>query len=472
VRLWGTDRRFVASVATFTAVLWATVARGAFFEVGLGVFVLLAIGAAAVSPVSWPRARWWVVTALPVIAAIAVSSVSNHSLADAPYALAPVVAAAALGLAASSSPAAADRRLVLRVVADVASVVAVVGWLGVAAHWSRFAAPLAQGWRATATFGYANVAAVVVLVGLLCAAGRASTSARLDDHVRCWVLATGLLATQSRSALVALALCGALLVLVHRPMARVLATSTAWALVAFAGLLPAVRGRSPEVAVAVLAAAAAAFGLVRGHRARASSVRSRVATAGLAAAAALIAVVVLRHRVFDGGSDRGRIRLWRISLHQFGSHGLVGQGPHQMAELARGHLGALLAHSDPLQFAQYYGVVGVIALAVVGWRLAVALWAARDEVPRALWATALTASVAVAVVIWVDFPLQVPLIPALLCLVIGATIRPGAATRKPVRGVRRSATCVGPPVGRSASTPRAGRCACVRRMWSSSWLPS
>jgi O-antigen ligase len=152
-------------------------------------------------------------------------------------------------------------------------------------------------------------------------------------------------------------------------------------------------------------------------RMRFTTVRVAASVAAMAAAALL-----LRGRLFDNGSDSGRLRIWLAALRHLQRSGIWGSGPAQVAELSRGELTTLLAHSDPLQYAGYYGLPGVIALALIGLRLGLLLLRRRAEVQSLSWSVALAATIALVCVMVVDFPLQVPVIPGLIALLLGATL--------------------------------------------------
>jgi hypothetical protein len=309
---------------------------------------------------------------------------------------------------------------------------------GGAWHISSLAQPLSDGWRAAGPIGYSNVTGLVLLLGLLCASAVAAVSGRTADEVRCVLLATGTLATQSRSVALGALACLAVLWFTSRPVAWVLRRSSLWALVALTGLLPSIRGHGYGGIVATLALAATLCLVVRRPVLPSPRRRTRaVLMAGVAAAAGLVAVT-LRGRIFDGGSDDGRIQLWLNALRQLHWTGFFGAGPAQLAQLSRGELVTLLTHSDPLQYAQYYGVPGMAALVLVGVRAGVLLVRRRGAVPPEMWGTGVSATIAVACVMAVDYPLQVPLIPALTCLIIGAVVGVrGPGTGPPVPGPAR-----------------------------------
>ena len=425
---------FLTYILTLMAILWAVLARGAFYKADLiGLLVLSVASIVSVLPVygSLAAARWWLVTATVLTAGMLVSATAQHDLRDVGYALAPVVIVASLGIVGASVGRQNSPVLLLRIIVYVMSFVALLAWLGVAFHLGIWAQPLHGGWRASATIGYANVAALLLLIGLLCACGLAIVSTRASDEVCCWILATGLLATQSRSAVVAMSLCGLILVACCRSMAKVLGLSVAWAAVAFAGLLPSIRDVALGAPIAIASATLSLALLLLNRRSARRRPIQYAAVFILPIAAAIAAIALLHSRIFDKGSNQGRIELWRSALARLRSTGVFGDGPHQLADLSRGESSVILVHNDYLQYAEYYGMVGLVAATAIAWRLARQLARCRAKVEEALWATAMTVTAAVAVVALVDFPLQVPAVPAITSLVLGCTIGAGIKQAAP-----------------------------------------
>jgi hypothetical protein len=425
------DLRFVSALLIFTALLWGVLARGAFFQGGLAVFVGLSVAAMTIAILGARDAlasiRWWLISALLPTAAVLLSAIARHQLPVSAYAIAPIISAAALGITGAVSARPLGRLMVLRLIVDVTLIPAVLGWAGVAFHLTGLAQPLAQGWRATFTIGYANVSGLLILVGLLCSAAVAAISQTSADRVRCWLLATGMLATQSRSVLLAVIICGVILCFTSAPMARILGSSAWWALITFTGLLPAISGQAAGLVPALVVAGAVLFLQMRPMAiAMSSRGRAIVRVAATITSVGLIAAW-LHARILDGGSDSGRFRLWLAAVRHLRWSGLWGSGPGQVAELSRGQLVTLLAHNDPLQYAGYYGVAGVIALGLVGLRIVLLLARRRGDVRVEAWSAGLTVTIAVACVMIVDFPLQVPVVPGIVCLALGAVLGPYAA---------------------------------------------
>ncbi|GHG30138.1 hypothetical protein GCM10017567_57500 [Amycolatopsis bullii] len=319
---------------------------------------------------------------------------------------------------------------VVRLVANVMTLEAVLCWVGVTFHVPAFAQLLHDGWRASGTLGYANVAGLLLLIGWLCAGIIARESGRAVDHLRCATLAAAALTTQSRSVLVAVLVCGAVLLVVHRRVAAKLWSSLAPAAVAFAGLLPAVRGDGPWSAFAILSALAA-VGLVLGTPWLSRHRLGRIAVQLLPLACGAVGVVLLRSRLLDNGSNRGRIDIWQGALARMQTVGLFGEGPHELAALSHHETVALLVHSDVLQYGLYYGIPGLLGLVFCVYRLGRLSWKTRTSHQRELWVVGVSSLLCVSVVSSVDFPLQVPLVPAVVGLIVGATLWPARAVVVP-----------------------------------------
>ena len=364
------------------------------------------------------RTSWIVWSVAAIAVAVVASAFVNGQVADSAYPLASVVAAAALGCVGVSVAATPDRFVFRRVVVDVAVFASVLGWVGVTFHLAEFAELQAQGWRAAANLGYANVTALLLLVGLLCACAGAVDSQAFSDVIRCWLIGLGLLATQSRGAFVALAVCWLILLLTHRAMAAVLARALVWAAVAFVGLVPTIESRQPDPVLAIVGVVIA-VAMLAAVRPAATAAANRILLVAVGAGAAVAVYAQLNTRIADGGSDDGRMRIWRETVSSLHRTGWAGAGPGQIASFSRGGISQLFAHDDPLQFAEYYGVFGVIALLVVICCLVVVFVRSRRRIDPLEWALGLTTTVAVGLCALVDFPLEVPLIPGVAALVIG-----------------------------------------------------
>jgi O-antigen ligase len=125
--------------------------------------------------------------------------------------------------------------------------------------------------------------------------------------------------------------------------------------------------------------------------------------------------------------------LWHEAISNLDVTGVFGLGPHELSAFSRGYVIRLFDHNDVLQYAQYYGILGVAALLVIAWRLSVLFgrsWRFRHDMD---WSLGLACVLAVSVVVLVDFPLQVPLIPVVTSLVIGTTLSYASSPSAPQR---------------------------------------
>jgi len=436
VSLGFADRRFIPCLSMFAVVLWGTLARGAFYRTDLIVLVTMSVvsGLVTIGLFSQTRSvrRRWLFLCAPPVFAVVVSAVAGHDVADVGYALAPI--AAMVGVAAVSvTMARAGGRLVLfRVVADVGTLLAVLCWSGVTFHVLAFAQPLNQGWRASATIGYANVTALFLLIAALTAGTLAARSGRLGDEVRCWLVLVGLLCTQSRSALVALVVCVGLGLLAKRRAANILARAGGAAVLAFAGLLPSIVDPTPSPVTATVAAAASLSGVLLRLSTRGR--RTQLTTLVVLAGACVVAAVWLHGRLFDFGSNDGRLRLWQGAVTAIRQAGWFGIGPGQLASLSRGTATVLLVHNDLLQYALYYGLPGVLAIIVSCWGIGLALRRTRATAPAMSWDLAVAVLIVTGISALVDFPLQVPIVPVVVTLIVCAGLAPGTKAEQSPTG--------------------------------------
>ena len=420
-------RTFLAVCLVFAAVLWGELVRGAFFRTDLIVFTALAVAAACVMPgagAALAGSPWLIWSAGSMALAVSVSAVAREQTGSLGFPLAAVAAAAGLAVVGICASQRDERLILIRAVVDAALLTALLGIVGVVQKLPALAELQAEGWRASARIGYANATGVVLALGVLCACWLAYLSGSLGDRVRAWLIMTGLFATQSRGALLGVALCWLAYLVWHRASARILAQTTAWALVAFIGLIPAIERIGPQPGYAVFGAAVALVLLLATARGLPAHTVQALAT-GVGWSAAVTTAVLLNTRVVDSGSDSGRLRLWHEAVTHLHVTGVFGSGPEQIASFSRGSINQLFVHNDVLQFAQYYGAFGVLALAVTAGCLAVAFVRTRRLISGAAWGLGLGVVLVLACDALVDFPLQVPLLPATAALVLGLTVGSG-----------------------------------------------
>jgi hypothetical protein len=423
-----TAREHVLLLAATAAILWGCSARGAFFKWDLLVYSVitsLLIFVLFSSPDGRASLRWWGITASVAIAAILASTSMNQSWGDAGYAIAPVVAAVGLGAYASTVDASTTFWL-QRAIANVTALVAFLGWFGVAAHVNGLAELQNQGWRATGPIGYANTTALVLLIGLLCATHIAGKTGAVSDSLRCVILASGLLATQSRSALAAALVCTILLWFKNKSSVRALSVSFAAASTTFFGLLPAVhQDLSPWTAASVAAIGLTACLLLVGLALRTYTL-TQLATVSsvLLPALALGIGILLRSRLLDQGSDLGHERLWLDGLERWVRSPIFGEGPEDLGQLSRGEVVHPLFHNDLLQYLVLYGIGGGIAVLFALWRFVGALSHTAKSGDRERAGTGSAVTLALALTALVDFPMQIPVVLGVTALSLGTVIRP------------------------------------------------
>lgn len=427
------NRDYATIVLCFTSVLWGALVSGGFFQRGLIVLGCLAAASAVAARAARTRVGWTPWLAWPsvtVVSAIVLGAWAAGDLIEAWVPIAAVVAAACLGFAGSSRAGLFERLLVWRAVADVALLVSIAGWCGVAFHISKFAMLQSSGWRANGGIGYANVTALLLLFGLLCMVACAAVSGARSDHVRACLIMTGILATQSRAVVAAAGLSWILLRIVDRVSARELARAATWAAIAFVGLVPSIQNSGARPGFALVGiGVAVTFAIATGDLPTQRTVT--VLSLLLATGAGLTAAVLLRDRIADGGSNSGRLHLWQLGMDNLRRTGWFGVGPHQLAHFSAGHIDSLFTHSDPLQYVQYYGVFGAVALLVILWHLARALWVSRQRLPGVDLGLACTVTASLSACALIDFPLQVPVIPASAALILGSAL--GAASGRDER---------------------------------------
>ena len=406
-----TGRWFVTYALAFATVLWGEVARGGFFRFDLIVFTALAVAAGVSVRGGGSASR----------AVLSVSAVKNRQFGDVGYALAPVAAAVSLGVVGVASARTSRRFVMKRIVVDVAVYTSVIGVVGVNYHLPRWAELQAEGWRASANLGYANAAGLFLLIGALAACMCAASSGAVTDVIRCWLVLVGLLATQSRGAVVAVAICLVVLGLFRRDAAWILFKATAFALVTFVAFIPSVVNVTPAPVIAFVGIVAC-LALVIASAHDLPPALNRAIAVGLGVVATVIVVILLNTRVADSGSDQGRLRLWQEAVSRLHITGLFGAGPHQLASFSRGVVTQLFDHNDVLQYGEYYGVGGVIAVGMMAWFVSASLLAARRRIGSAEFAHGLALVLSVAFAALVDFPLQIPVIPVVSAFVFGACV--------------------------------------------------
>jgi O-Antigen ligase len=255
---------------------------------------------------------------------------------------------------------------------------ALAGFAGLMWRWFPLAMPAQGLWRLSSSLTYADAAGLVLGVCLLLALGcaRAPTVVRV---VVCLNFA-GLLATQSRGALLAVA-CGCLLVPARR--FRELAVPLLAGLALGVAAIASSPGNDPVPWLAVVLVLGVALAAVSrpGSLLRwpTTHFRTFVCVAGIVAAigAAICAAVLVHHEIglrALAPSDQDRSAEWWSGLHQWLSAPFVGVGSDRLLELhASDGSSAHFVHDEYLQVAADAGLVGLGLLGVVALSLAKAL---------------------------------------------------------------------------------------------------
>jgi O-Antigen ligase len=247
---------------------------------------------------------------------------------------------------------------------------ALLGLVGLTWRITPLALPAQGLWRMSSTVTYADAAGVVCAVCLLLALG----CDRYPVFLRAAVCLTsaGLLASQSRGAILA-CVCAGLLV----PWRRY--TRFSVALIAGLALGVTAVATSPDsdavpllgltVLAAVLVASidwqnAAWWQMVK---------RGRLVVAAAAVCAAAVVTAIVHHELALRAlapSDGDRAAEWAAALHQWASSPLVGVGPDRTLLLqAGGGSTAHFVHNEYLQVAADGGIVGLGILGVVAYSL-------------------------------------------------------------------------------------------------------
>lgn len=405
--------------------------QGAFFpKVQLLVAVPLVIGALLA-----PRLPAITRADLPILLiggglalwAIADGLLTGHSVAGLRYFL---LIFGMLGLVVVCRQLLASARLMLVAgLLVVCSAVAAFGWLGVVVHLGNWGFASDDLWRASSSLTYPNAtAAVLAMASLACLA------LRCGDPVSRWLggtstlLLTGLVATLSRAGLGGLVV-GLVLLgfgVGWRLLVRASVGPVLGALVAVAGLVPAITSHSVTVVTALVAGLALVVGLVVGCRVAASRLVLVVLVVVLAAALVLLALRLASRFTFNSPDRWGSFHAaWDLFL----GHPVAGVGPGidrlVLARAAGGISVFRFAHNEYLQVLAELGVVGGVLL--VAFLVLVVRWLWHE---RAVAIGGLSVLAALLVQSGFDFVWHIPAVPLLAAALVGAAMaRPDASTQ-------------------------------------------
>jgi hypothetical protein len=431
-----------AGLLLLTAVATGLLGQGAFYTRVRWYMGVLVAAATVLALMAWPPTRDDA-RLPPVVAALALAAwaVLDAALLGVPAAGAGpalLLLAVVAVLLVCCRLGQEDREVLLLGVVAVGLLVALAGWLGVADRVG-FWAWLGEGiWRASSTLTYPNAAAAVLVpVALVVLARLVDTPGSLPLVLAATGLLTGLGATMSRAA--ALALAVGLVVLAGlmgpRGTARAALGPCVGALVALVCLvpsMPAAQPPRPALALAGLCAGLALAALVaRLRRSPAITLVLGGALVGCLAAAIVIgglgdaARLVAQTRITLASPDRsGAVG---AALRVAATHPLTGAGPGQADLRSREADGGTrfygYAHNEYAQVAAELGLVGLGLLAVLLVALGRLLWSTRSaSAPVAGWAGVVAAAAAFAVHSGFDFVWHLPAVVLTVTLLAGVIL--------------------------------------------------
>jgi O-antigen ligase len=312
--------------------------------------------------------------------------------------------------------------------------VAALGWFGVVGYHSAWGFLSDNLWRASSTLTYPNAtAAVLAMAALVCLALRAKEPGSPWLGFVATVLVTGLAATLSRAGIGGLAI-GLVLLgfgVGWRSLARGAVGPLLGAVVALAGLLPAIISATPTFVTVAAACLGAVIGTVLGSRLPAHRIVFVIFGAGLVAAVVVLSGRLAVRFTFDSPDRWGSFyAAWQLFLH----HPLTGVGPGiDQIVLDRPTGGVSVyrfAHNEYLQIIAELGVVGGILVVAFLALVVRRLW--RDRVVAgALGVGGLAALAALILHAGFDFVWHIPAVPLLGAAFVGVAMpHPGSTPMK------------------------------------------
>jgi O-antigen ligase len=424
-----------------TALAAGAVAQGGYYLPGrvlVAVLVAAAVGTALLVRPAWPRS-WPLLFACVALATWAWvrALAEGRGRAAVPTMLTVAVLAAAVFVVERT-----DGRLRRWYAAGAVAIgvlIAVTGWIGVAAHWHRWAVLDNAFWRAGGTITYPNaLAALLVAFALLAFALLRAQPRSLALTAAAYLLLVGLGATISRAGVLAFLV--GLLVLAALTGVRAtlvqVAPAVLGAVVAFAALAPSLVATAPARPAVALAGMAGGMGVAFGL----TRFRPRVGVAAVLATVLLVGAGLVWAVARDAGGADATLRVLverRVTVESSGRSGalravgdlvsqrpIIGVGPGHVAFSWTGPDGRIMsaryAHDEYLQVLVELGAVGLALLIAVIVAAAATIRAGRRSVdPAPLWAGAVAAVTAVAVHSGFDFLWQLPVIPLTVGLLVG-----------------------------------------------------
>jgi len=266
------------------------------------------------------------------------------------------------------------REAMTRALVAIGASVAILGLVALALRWYPLAIKSDSTWRLSSTLTYYNAAGILVAMVLLLALSL--DPALWRTRVAIYICAVGLLATQSRGAILALIIG---LVFVPREQLRKCLLPLLSALLA--GLLVVIVSHNDRLHPLLLVPiAVGALISARAYRSRqmATETRSRrvVLISLLVAGAAVVAVWFSLHpeltrvNALDNGD---RIAIWVSALHQWWSSPYIGVGADRLLQVryfVADGTRAAFAHNEYLQVLADGGVIGAALLVTAGASIA------------------------------------------------------------------------------------------------------
>jgi hypothetical protein len=252
-------------------------------------------------------------------------------------------------------------------IASLGAAGSLVGFAGLIWRWFPMAMPAQGLWRLSSTLTYSDAAGLALGMCLLVALG-------IDRHgwmarITVCLCSGGLLATQSRGALVALALACAV-VPWRRYMQFVVPLLAGGGLGVMAIATSPNTGRVPWLGVTLVLAVGIASTPTTRLRSLVSSSRVRILGGLLVLAGIVISALLLHHEIglrALAPSDQDRSVEWSTALHQWASAPVFGVGPDRLLVFhAADGTYAHFAHNEYLQIAADAGIIGVALLLAAG----------------------------------------------------------------------------------------------------------
>lgn len=302
----------------------------------------------------------------------------------------------------------------------IAALTAVVGLVACDVRWYPLSMRGQDLWRLSGTITYSNAAGLLLGMALLLAMDR--TLQTRWGSLAIAACASGLVATQSRSVVLATLVAG--LWLARRELRNALVPLS---LGAFAGIVTVANSnglarRPLALCVSMLTLALVPIVSEGVQRSGRLSIRTRravtVAAGAIGLAVLLGAVIGARSEVakrIDLGSDVGRLHEWRSALQQFHTSIWTGVGPDQLLVISKSKgTTTYFAHNEYLQILAGGGLIalGLVAAAVV-------LIVRRQRSSPAHVRTASGALVVFALGGMFDYSWHVPAIALLAGLILG-----------------------------------------------------